>query len=352
VTVSFAVVPVGIDDPASPSGGNRYDRRVCDGLRALGREVRELAVPGAWPRPDAAALTRLADVLRALPDGTPVLLDGLIASPAGAVLVPEAARLRLAVLVHMPFGGGAVAADAEAAVLRSARVVVTTSAWTRQRLLARYGLAPDRVRVARPGVDPVGPAPGTPSGGRLLCVAAVVAHKGQDVLVEALGGLRDRFWTCTFAGPLDREPDFVAALYRRIADAGIADRVHVAGPLGRDELDRRYRAADLLVVPSRLESYGMAVTEALAAGLPVVAVAVGGVAEAVGRARDAVPGLLVPPDDPPALRAALARWLDDAVLRSRLRSVARERGAQLDGWDRTARELASALDLLAAEGAR
>src|SRR5690242_2804996 len=104
------VVPAGIDDPARVSGGNRYDRRVCDGLRAAGWTVVEVAVEGAWPRPGAGAREALARALDALPDAALVLLDGMVASAAPAVLVPRAARLRFVVLVHMVFGGRAVGA--------------------------------------------------------------------------------------------------------------------------------------------------------------------------------------------------------------------------------------------------
>jgi glycosyltransferase involved in cell wall biosynthesis len=341
-TVSV-VLPDGIDDPARPSGGNRYDRRVLDGLPGLGWDVRELVVPGPWPRPDPAALSGLERAVASVPDGGLVLLDGLIASAAGAVLLPESGRLRLVVLVHMPLGGIEVGEDDERAVLEHARAVVTTSSWTRGRLLDRYRLAPERVQVARPGADPDDEAPGTPAGGRLLCVAAVVPHKGHDLLVDALGGLAELPWSCTFVGALDRDPPFVERLRRQAAGCGVLDRIRCTGALEGEALRREYRAADLLVLPSRLEAYGMVVTEALAAGLPVVATAVGGVPEALGSAADGPPGLLVPPDDAGRLREALAAWLRDEELRSRLRRAARARRTTLQGWDATARHLAAAL---------
>ena len=98
------VVPDGIDDPARPSGGNAFDRQVCRGLALLGWSVHENAVPGSWPRPDAAACTALAGVVERIPDDSVVLIDGLVASTAMEVLVPQASRLRLVVLVHMPLG--------------------------------------------------------------------------------------------------------------------------------------------------------------------------------------------------------------------------------------------------------
>jgi glycosyltransferase involved in cell wall biosynthesis len=337
------VLPDGVDDPARPSGGNRYDRRLCGGLTATGWDVREVVAPGRWPRPDVPALSRLSRAVGELPDGALVLVDGLIASAAASVLVPESARVRLVVLVHMPLGDVEVPAAAEHAVLRRARAVVATSSWTRNRLLDRYGLTPDRVHVARPGAERGNLAPGTPGGGRLLCVGAVVAAKGHDLLVEALGGLADRPWTCAVVGSLDRDPAFVAALRRRAADLGIADRIAFAGPCGGPALTDGYRTADLLVHASRLESYGMVVTEALGFGLPVVATDVGGVPEALGRTAAGPPGLLVPPGDPAALGEALGAWLDDPVLRARLRGTARERRGSLAGWDATAREVALAL---------
>ncbi len=343
MTAVHVVVPDGIDDPTRPSGGNRYDRRLCDELTASGWDVRQLVVPGPWPHPDAAALARLARAIGAVPDGGLVLLDGLIASCGGPVLVPESGRLRLVVLVHMPLGDVAVAAQAECAVLSQVRAVVTTSAWTRPRLLDRCRLVPERVHIARPGADRGETAPGTLDGGRLLCVGAVVPHKGHDLLLDALQRGVPPTWHCTVVGPLDRDPRFVERLRRQAADSGLADRICFAGPQEGHELARQYQAADVLVLPSRLEAYGMVVTEGLAVGLPVIATAVGGVSEALGRASDGLPGMLVPPDDADALGEALDTWLRDAGLRARLRRAARERRLALEGWEATARRVATVL---------
>ena len=101
MTAVHVVVPEGIDDPGRPSGGNAYDRRVCDGLAGLGWAVHVHAVPGSWPRPDPTALAALAAAVGRIPDGAVVLLDGLVASTAPDVLVPQASRLRLVALVHL-----------------------------------------------------------------------------------------------------------------------------------------------------------------------------------------------------------------------------------------------------------
>jgi glycosyltransferase involved in cell wall biosynthesis len=350
VKTVHVVVPGGIDDPTRPSGGNAYDRRICNGLAALGWDVHEHAVDGGWPWPDAEAHCALVRVIAEMPDGAVVLIDGLIASTLPAALVPHARRLVLVVLVHLPLGDGppghevADARSRECAVLAAATAVVTTSTWTRNLLLDRYPLRPDNVAVAEPGADPAELAPGTADGGQLLCVAAVTPHKGHDVLLAALAAVPDLLWRCVLVGTLDRDPDFANLLQRRADEAGIGDRIWFAGPRTGDELDRAYAAADVLVVPSLGETYGMVVTEALARGLPVIATAVGGLPNALGRTVDGRrPGLLVPPGDAPALAAALSNWLRDADLRLGLRLAAQERRGTLSDWLATVERVAHVL---------
>jgi glycosyltransferase involved in cell wall biosynthesis len=326
VSEVHVIVPEGIDDPARPSGGNTYDRHVCRGLAALGWAVHEHTVSGA---------AALAGAVRRIPDGAVVLLDGLIASGAPETLVPHSRRLRQVVLVHMPLGDAR-----ERAVLEAAAAVVTTSGWARRRLGDLYGLPADWVHVAEPGVDRAPLAPGTAAGDELLCVAALTPGKGHDVLFDALAAMTNESWNCTCVGSVVRDPAWADRVRRRAVD----DRVRFTGALVGPELDRAYASADLLVLASHGETYGMVVTEALARGLPVLAADVGGVTEALGHGKDGTrPGLLVPPGDPAALGAALRTWLGDAQLRGRLRRAARERRASLRQWPATTSVLAGVL---------
>jgi glycosyltransferase involved in cell wall biosynthesis len=346
------VVPGDIDDPARPSGGNAYDRRVCQALPAVGRTVHEIAVHGTWPEPDAAARAELYRRLDAVPDGADVLLDGLVACAVPDVLMPHARRLRLVVLVHLPLGDEvglppATVADRtarERATLHAATAVVATSPWAARRLAAVHGIAPDQIHVVPPGVAPAPLAVADEAGSRLLCVGSITPTKGQDLLVEALALLPDRDWGCLLVGPVTRAPEHVALVRNLVQRRGLSDRVALTGPLTGAALDAAYSAADLLVLPSRAESYGMVVTEALARGVPVLAAGVDGVPETLGLAPGGtVPGLLVPPADVAALAAALHRWLDDPGLRRAARAAARKRRADLTGWEVTARCLSDAL---------
>ncbi|WP_020135584.1 glycosyltransferase family 4 protein [Streptomyces sp. 351MFTsu5.1] len=355
------VMPGGVDDPTAPSGGNAYDRRVCLDLPGFGWQVERHAVAGSWPRPGAAARAELAQTLRDLPDGTTVLIDGLVACGVPEIIAPEAERLGIAVLVHLPLGdetglepGLALELDArEREVLRAVPAVIATSDWAVRRLVSHHGLAPERVHVATPGADIAPLASGTDGVSRLLCVAAVTPRKGQHRLIEALAGAQDLPWSCVCVGGITQDPEYVAHLRMLIKRYGLQDRLHLAGPKAGAELDASYAAADLMVLTSYAETYGMAVTEALARGIPVLATDVGGVAEAVGRAPDGgVPGILVPPEDPAALAAELRGWFGEADVRRRLKAAARGRRAALDGWATTARSLAGVLGRLPNEPRR
>jgi glycosyltransferase involved in cell wall biosynthesis len=346
----YAVLPHGIDDHARPSGGNVYDRRVLRGQEARGRRVIELPVAGDWPRPDADDLERLDASLATVPDGEVVLLDGLVASGAAAVVPHHARRLRIVVLLHMPIGPDV----GEEQVLGSAAAVVTTSTWSRERVRGWYGV-PD-VTVALPGVDPVEAAPphrSAAGGTAFVCVAAVHPGKGHDLLFDALSSLGDRAWTLTCVGSLDVDPEYVARLQTQVYARSWERRVTFTGPLTGPSLRAAYGVADLLVLPSRTESYGMVVVEALSHGLPVVATAVGGVPEALGRAPvGAMPGMLVPPEDTDALAGALRAWLDDPGLRERLGRAAAGRRPSLRRWSETDDDLGAVLERVASRPLR
>jgi glycosyltransferase involved in cell wall biosynthesis len=352
VTELHVVVPAAVADPGRPSGGNVYDRRVSTELAGLGWTVQEHLVAGDWPRPDPLALAGLAATLAELPDDADVLVDGLLASGADDVVVPAARRLHLVVLLHMPLGERHDDGELDDAGLRESRVlaaasgVVVTSHWARSRLADLYGPATGPVHVATPGVDPADLSRGSRPGGVLLSVAAVVPAKGHDLLLDALARLEDLSWRCICVGALDLDPAHVASLQERARSSSIEERVHFAGAMGREDLARTFLGADLLVLASRSETYGMVVAEALAHGLPVVATDVGGVREALGGEGGeggALPGILVPPGDDAALAAALRSWLEDPHLRARLRAAARDRRLRLSGWDTTARVIAAAL---------
>lgn len=351
-TVHF-IVPDAIDDPHRVSGGNVYDRHVRDGLRKNGWNVRMVLIPeGSEP------LT--ARALLELPDGALALLDGLIAVREPSAMAAQSTRIRMIVLAHMVASLSsrsaanrtdlADVADREAAALKSADRVVATSEWTRSELISRSLVHPPDVVTAHPGTDPARATSTSRVGGRLLCVGVVAPHKGQDVLLRALTRLIEvSDWTCTFAGSLAAAPNFVAALERTVRSEHLATRVSFVGPLSGCALDEQYGRADLVVAPSRTESFGMVVAEALARGIPVIASRVGGLPEALSSSQA---GILVPADDPAALESVLRGWWSDLTLRDDLMTAAVEARTTVRSWSATISTIESVLNELLRSGAR
>jgi glycosyltransferase involved in cell wall biosynthesis len=334
------LVPDGIDDDDRVSGGNVYDRRLSEALRAQGVDVRMVRVAGDGGQDVSSALS-------ALPRDALVLIDGLLAVAASQVLDAQSTRVRIVVLAHMvasalpPIRDGARTAEQERTALHAARRVIATSDWTRSELIARALAEPDRIVVARPGTDAAPAATGSASGGHLLCVGAVAFHKGQDVLVNALAGMDDLpGWSCSIVGSLDADPGFAMRTAAAIRSAGLTGRIELLGVLTGRRLARAYHAADLVVVPSRAESYGMVVAEAMARGIPVVAARVGGVPEVIAGSTAAV---LIPPDDPVALRAVLRQWWTEPPRRAVLKAEAVRSRTRTRTWDDAARIAAAAL---------
>lgn len=358
------VVPADIDDPTRSTGGNEYDRQLIAGLRGSGWTVDIRPVGGPWTNRVAGPAVDpdlVAHAVADLADGTVVLVDGMFAASAAGTLAACAARLRLVLLMHMsmsvaPPGHGYVGASAaERSVLGVAAAVIASSDWLRQQIIARQLVDPERVSVVPPGVERAQRAVPSTSGNRLLCVAPVAPHKGHDVLVDALGRLSDVAWICRCVGSLDRDPGFAASIRAAAAEHGIDDRIVFAGARSRSELADDYAASDLLVMPTRSESYGMVLTEALARGLPVVVSDVGGVVEAMtgqppaSGTGAAFPGALIPPDDPGGLADQLRLWLTDAGIRAEWRRRAGQRRLQLHDWPKTARQVALAIERATAQ---
>jgi len=330
----FFLVPDAIDDPERVSGGNVYDRRLRQGLGELGWEVTTIAVAALATEPTAHALSQLAD-------GALVLIDGLLVAREPAALIHHRERLLVVMLAHMVAPVTPELSDQERDALRGARHIVATSNWTRAELIAQDAADPRRIVVARPGADPAPVTAASPCGGRLLCVGAVTSLKGQDVLIEALAELSDvDGWTLDIVGSLTVAPDYVTELRTAIASAGLDRRVELRGVLTGDALEDAYGQADLVVMPSRVESYGMAVAEALAHGIPVLASGVGGISEAIAGSEA---GMIVPSDDPWALAVVLRDWLSRPSRRRDLKAAALQARDAARPWNATSASVSSVL---------
>jgi glycosyltransferase involved in cell wall biosynthesis len=342
-------VPGSLD---TPTGGYAYDRRMIAELTSLGWSVEVLDLGNEFPRPGPSARAAARTKLAAVPPATPIVIDGLAFGVLPDVAVALGGTHRLIALVHHPLalesGLGADEAQAlrasERAALAHARHAVTTSPTVARVLTSDYAVAPERLTIAPPGTDRAAQAQGGSDGTvALLAVGAVVPRKGYDVLIAALAALADLPWRLTIAGDCARDPATAAQIEADIARRDLAGRVVLAGAVSDECLEALYLGADLFVLPSRYEGYGMGFAEAIAHGLPVIGTTAGAIPETV----PAGTGLLVPPDDVPALAAALRRLIADPSERGRLKAAARAAAARLPTWAESAALFARAIEAAA-----
>jgi glycosyltransferase involved in cell wall biosynthesis len=334
-------------DLATPTGGYRYDRRVIDELRALRWDVRPLSLPADFPDPSEASLAEAERLLAATPSDAVLLIDGLAYGALPVALIDRLDR-RIVALVHHALGletglspqrAAALLASEKAALSRAAGVVANSPS-TAEFLFGEFGVAKDKITVAEPGVDPAPRAGGSEGQPVLLSVGAVTPRKGFDTLVAALKKIADLPWECRIAGRLDVDPAAAGSLRAAIAKLGLDRRVKLLGALDDPALAQEYDRARLFVLPSHFEGYGMAYTEALARGLPVVAGNGGATAHTVPT--DA--GVLVPPGDADALAVVLRRLLADSAELGRRADAAWRHAERLPRWRGTAVAIAAALE--------
>lgn len=339
------------------TGGYLFDRHVVDGLRARGRAVTVHELPGRFPEADVVACRAAAAALDGLAAGDVAVIDGLALPAFAECLAAAAARLRLVGFVHhaLALETGLSLERREALALSEARLLPLflsvlcpsrATAWHVEEL----GVAPARIAVTPPGTARPSPRHRARPAGplRLLSVGTVTPRKGHLLLIEALADLTARPWQLLVVGSLARDPETAAALERAIARHGLGERVTLAGEWLPERLGAAYAEADIFVLPSFHEGYGMAFAEALTHGLPIVATTAGAIPETVPTAA----ALLVPPGDRAALVRALALVLDDARLRTRLAAGAASAGAALPDWPAATARWIAALDRLTVDAAR
>lgn len=331
------------------TGGYQYDRRLIDELRQLGVTVETIALSKQFPFPDANALEEARQALAAVPDGAVVIIDGLAFGTLDALAEAEQQRLRVIALCHHPLalesgldaGQKARFQASEQKALQAAHAVIVTSEFTRQTLTAQFAVADDRVTVALPGTDPVPFAPCNGHPLRLLTVASLTRRKAHDVLIDALAPLVDLPWQARFVGGGDFDPAWSEQLQQQVNRRQLAERIEFVGEL--EDLEAEFHNADLFVLPSRFEGYGMVFAEALAAGLPIVAARAGAVPDVVPESA----GVLVPSGDTEALTSVLHRLLTREDLRRQLQAGARSAAANLPTWADTARRVVRLIEEVA-----
>ena len=343
--VAFAVP----GDLATPTGGYAYDRRIIAELRKMGWQVDVIGLGDGFPRPTWETKAGAKKKLAELPKGCPIVIAGL----AFGVLDEAARELRernpLIALVHHPLALETGLKPEEARDLKSserealaqAHWVVVTSPTTAAILVDSYDVDAGRITAACPGTDRAPASTGSKDGGlRLLSIGAIVPRKGFDVLVAALADLTDLRWQLTIAGDRTRDPAAAAQLDAAIDQHGLGSRIDVLGALPPDRIEALYAGADIFVLASHFEGYGMVFAEALAHGLAIIGTTGGAIPDTVPPGA----GILVEPKDVKALSRALRMLIENPTERRWLASGARAAAQELPTWRETAKLVAKAIE--------
>ncbi|WP_270935925.1 glycosyltransferase family 4 protein [Falsiroseomonas oryzae] len=317
------------------SGGYIYDRRLVEGLRAIGHEVQVVELAGRHPLPDETATADARHALAAVPAGTRLVIDGL-GLPAFAPLVEELAQRRAVGLIHHPtaleHGNPGEVRDAlraaERAIFPRMARLVATSPLTARRLAPEFEVAPERVGVVEPGTDPAPRSTGSGDGCAILALGSLIPRKGHDVLMRTLATLSDLDWRLTVAGGA-RDAVYAHGLQALAEELGIAQRVDFPGEVDGAVLEALWQGADVFALASHWEGYGMAVAEAMARGLPVAVTAGGALAELV----PVEAGVVSPPGDHVSLGKALRRVIFDTELRAEMAEASWQAGQKLPRWE-------------------
>ena len=325
-------------DLAALTGGYGYDREVLARIP----DLHHLPLPQGFPFPSVAALDETKVHLGSLSADQILLCDGLAfgALPEDVLRVIRSAIIAL---VHHPLaletGLSAEAARAfaqsERLALKYAQRVIVTSPATKDVLLRDYGVPAAHVTIALPGTARADRAKGSGSSKlHLLAVGSVVPRKAYDLLLDALEHVADLDYALTIVGSLTRASDYAQALVARAPKA-----VHFAGEVSDTELAALYAGADLFVMSSHYEGYGMVLGEAMVRGLPIVCTDGGALSQTVPQEA----AVRVKAGDASALAQALRITMSDHALRQRLAEASYAAGQKLPTWDEAAQIIAQVL---------
>ena len=316
------------------TGGYHYDRRVIKELRKMGSTVKTISLSEKFPFPDELALTHTEEVFSSIPDDSVVIVDGLAFGAMKNVIKLHKNRLYLIALCHHPLAMETglnpsereLLLQSETYALKNADHVIVTSQNTRKILIEDFSISASQITVALPGTDryPFAKCNGSPT--RLLTCASLTKRKGHDVLIEALSKIDFLDWQARFVGDQTLDPTWSCELKNRAELRGLSDQIKFVGAVAN--ISPEYQNADIFVLPSKFEGYGMVLTEAIAHGLPIVSTRAGAIPEVVPESA----GILVNAEDHSALAAALKKLILDNDLRNKMQLGAQKAALTLPSW--------------------
>jgi len=341
----------------STSGGYAYDRRIIEGLEHHGWQIQLISLGDGYPFIDLTQREYARSRLLNLVQGVPMVIDGLALGVLPDLAPVIANRHPLIALIHHPLAFEFGLSDSEIKYLKQSETqalkhvlgVIANSPATARDLNQYYGIHSEIVHVVLPGtdrtrrleprvqrdIDDFNPV-------NLLSVGSIIPRKGFHDLIPALVPLIDLPWTLSIAGETSSNVKAYELLTSNIKDFHLEGRINVLGVVTNEELEHLYAKADIFVLASLFEGYGMVYAEAIAHGLPIIATSGGAIPDTVPEKA----GLLVAPGDIPALTNALKTLILDQPYRARLSFGALDAALLQPTWEDTIQNFVFALNRL------
>lgn len=335
----FFAIPGDIN---SLTGGYGYDRELIKELNRLGLSVNLLRLPVSFPNPDANAMEKTAEIFAGIPSEAIVIVDGLAFGVMDEIAAKESRRLKLIALCHHPLALETGIGEAnsrrfkisETRALSFAKSVIVTSAMTAKTLIADFSVPAEKIVLAQPGTLPQNFARCNNQVPVLLTLATLTKRKGHDLLINALASIAHLPWQARFVGGKNFDPQWSDYLQELVQEKQLEARIEFVGNL--EDVTNEFQRADLFVLPSHFEGYGMAFAEALAFGLPVIGTHAGALPDLIPQSA----GILIPPGDVKGLTNALEQLLTNNSLRLQLQAGAQEAAKNLPTWSECAHQVA------------
>ena len=330
------------------TGGYGYDRRVIVELEATGFSIHRIHLSRKFPNPDANALADAEAQFKAMPDNSLIIIDGLAFGVMDEIAKRHGDRLNIIALCHHPLAletGLSIEQSkklqhSEKRALEMATAVIVTSTITAGILTEEFAITPSKITIALPGTDKQEFAECNGDPPVILTVASITKRKAHDVLIDALAQISHLPWRARFVGGIDFDSEWTAFLKRKAENYGLDKRILFIGNVA--DVKTEYAQADLFVLPSLFEGYGMAFAEALAFGLPIIAARAGAVPSVVPETA----GILVEPGNTEALTSALRELLTQHTERKKLQHGAQQAALNLPTWKNTADIIANLINTI------
>ncbi len=331
-----------------PTGGYRYDREIISAWRQSGVNVELVSLQGNYPFPNPEEEKLALEIIQKLPCADVAVVDGLLGGSAPEFIQRLSEKIPVASLIHHPLclenGLDEKSANSlkksEKRGLEFTSLIITTSPTTRKTVAELFKRDEKQIHTVLPGVER-----GTQSAGsqsaclNLLCVGSVIERKGHKDLLLALGKLKHLDWQLDCIGSTAFDEILFAELQALSEQLELDAKVGFHGDVSEDVLSSFYKRADLFVLPSLFEGYGMAYAEAIVRGIPVIGTTAGAIPETV----PSTCGILVEPSNVNALTQALEGLISDDLLRAQYRIGALTAEPDFPTWQSSATQFAEML---------